>query len=1806
MRKIKSIIVFSFIILSLNSLSQQIIFQEGFSTNHEKGYWGNNSDLSNVTYWNIDISSCTLSNDSDYIKIVSTSGGRLEAKDIDGEAIWTTDFIDLSNYKDVNISIYTAETGSSNNSNKYIKLSYIDEYNNEIPFHINPENKGNWANSLALCENLNTDSIKLVVKFNTPLSNDKVYIDNIEISGSPINQNNVSDIEQISDNSITDINLANYDTNSHIELLSFKISDSPFIGNGKPTIINEIYLNNTNTSKSIKLNECISEVLLSSDLYSGIECLFEIIDNRIRIYFNNSYSISDNSSEILSISIRLKNIDKIADNTVLNLNSDWETFYITTDLNGDSIANMQLQSIKYNFRVIADRFYFEQIPGKVNINELFSIKIHAINELQQIDTDYSNNISLKANICPECLIYSNSNNYMSNGVIEFNDIYYSQITDIIIEAFSDDIKLSSQGNISIIGEDDISLSEVGFNINSIKKISSLLNDKNNPISIFRFEIKDIGKSAKNTILRSFRLFSRNINTADLKKTIENIQVKINSIVQTVNAKIEKEYIDLDFNLSPIVIPNSKKDTIDILCNLKKSKLVESNIIALKIDKKHLYWIFDNSGDIPNNEFADDIKGNQFMIDIIGTKLNFKTIPKTTSANSEFKIQIQISDENNNLDLNNNSLCHIEIESGSGSLNSKEGLSKQFINGTCLWSDLSYSNYDNFTISAKDDTGNSAQSKAIWCGDSDSNIQIINSNDRSINSKELDIKDIKIFELKLIDYGSNDKYPTILTKLIFNNYNREFEWNKLINSAFLIDNNNNIVYASKISKDQIIFSSSKSVLQCDNLSENTYSFHINLNQFENIDNFKFKCYIKEDFSEINNHFNSSKLTNVNHNYVSGELRFEINGAKAEILSCPIISNKEYNSVHIFAKIIDELGNIDTDINKNAEIKIYNTDSSFLIPVQIKKGIIDNIIKFSEKNIIKGDYKSTLISDFPCDSSLFSFRNYISHNYENFESDFGIWQNTSAWKLSSFGKINATKSLKHNLINQSGYSYIHKKLGKLNIASGDFYYKFKIKTGDWDCSSNNYWLFNLFSESSNFNISEYKIFIGVNENENDDKIRVWEYKEGQLSILLETNLVWTRDMNTEFVIIYDSQEKTISLYNKNSNSLNKLGSAKVYLSPETSEYYHGLEYYHYSQSNSGKIWLDDIEFTQISNLANLMHYHFDNDKLIITFSDNIKFESISLFNYLNEKLRITAQTNTYKRNFELDILDGINTGYYNLTIHKLEDRHMNINPYLSERIRYNAPINEGDISITEIMANPITSMQLPNHEYIELYNTTEYEIDLNELKLNINNNSFDLHGIINSKSYIIVVDSNAFEYNQNPEYTCVSVAKFYIPNTSAYIKLTSSDFRNIDELNYKSSLHTDSNKKDGAWSLEKINSNISSQNEINWQSSISESGGTPCNLNSISNFDKKAPYLLSSKLISNKTLELQFSEPITILKNKLIKSSFSQNPISLILEEENRSYINFENKLEKSVPYNLKLDSTIRDISNNFLRDTNIIYYLPDTAIFNEIVINEVLFNPHPNGSDFIEIYNRSDKIFDLSNISLAKHNDKFEITDTCNLDFKYLLPYKYTYICTDSANIVDNYFYHDPNAGLEVKKIPSYGDKEGRVILLNDRNIIDEFQYNENMHSPKLKFTEGVSLERINPEVETNNSFNWHSASSSVDYASPGLKNSMYKDINTRNSKIELSAKTFSPNNDGIDDNLVINFTDTQIGDFVNISIYNKRGKLVKTLTENYSISVKDHISWDGTNNNRKLGESGIYVIYIEIINLEKGSTVVKKSCVLGK
>ena len=329
-----------------------------------------------------------------------------------------------------------------------------------------------------------------------------------------------------------------------------------------------------------------------------------------------------------------------------------------------------------------------------------------------------------------------------------------------------------------------------------------------------------------------------------------------------------------------------------------------------------------------------------------------------------------------------------------------------------------------------------------------------------------------------------------------------------------------------------------------------------------------------------------------------------------------------------------------------------------------------------------------------------------------------------------------------------------------------------------------------------------------------------------------------------------------------------------------------------------------------------------------------------------------------------------------------------------------------------------------------------------------------------------------------------------------------------------------------------------------------------------------------------------------ENSLDFSSFSYFGVSCKYTSSNTSKFYFD-------------DFYIGDIHADSTDNSNV---TTDSINPNDVVINEILSDPFPGEVDFIELYNRSNKPIDLQNLRVGNYDsisNMIKSPKVITSNTMILNPQNYIALSVNNGILENRYYCPHPENLLQIASMPSMNISSGTVVVASTSGtIIDKFSYNAAMQFPLLNSTKGISLERIDYNRPTQDASNWHSAAESV-LATPGYKNSEYSNAENSNEQIKISPEIFSPDNDGYNDILKINYNFGKSGYVGTFIIYDSRGRLVKYLAQNELLGTKGVISWDGINENNEKARTGIYIVFVSVFNTNGKVERFKKTCVLA-
>ncbi len=545
--------------------------------------------------------------------------------------------------------------------------------------------------------------------------------------------------------------------------------------------------------------------------------------------------------------------------------------------------------------------------------------------------------------------------------------------------------------------------------------------------------------------------------------------------------------------------------------------------------------------------------------------------------------------------------------------------------------------------------------------------------------------------------------------------------------------------------------------------------------------------------------------------------------------------------------------------------------------------------------------------------------------------------------------------------------------------------------------------------------------------------------------------------------------------------------------------------------------------------------------------------------------------------------------------------------TRRFAVPAPPQRYDIIINEIMADPEPPVGLPPFEYIELYNRSPRYIDLSNWTLQVGSYRANLPQIAlwPGEYLVLTTPEGAIAYYDRAPVTGLSGFPA-ISNTGARIALLTPQGEEIDAVDFTNRWYRDTRKDDGGWSLERINPDAICADSLGWIASQDPSGGTPGRQNSV--YDPQAD-------LRPRILKITYQAPFAILirLSEALPETLLTRPSTYLFEpqilplaftplEGNRQVeIFLMRPLEESQFYTVQLVG-LQNCQGLPIGPLIGTFWVPSTPEPGDIIVNEILPYPQTGGARYVELYNRTDKLFDLSQLGLGRGDTLSRLTAVAKEPT--LLPAR-SYVCLspDTADVRQRYAPPDSARFWQVSNFPTYDYDQDVVwlIRLADTLAIERVPYQRDYHFPDLRSRRGVALERLSMARPATDPLNWYSAASTVGYGTPGYPNSQRERTPSESGRIRLEPRTFSPDNDGYDDWTTLFIPAEKPDQKARIAIYYPNGHLIRYLTEGTLLAVgENRFRWDGTDANGYRLPTGIYIIQVELTDGEAKRTSVHR------
>ena len=519
---------------------------------------------------------------------------------------------------------------------------------------------------------------------------------------------------------------------------------------------------------------------------------------------------------------------------------------------------------------------------------------------------------------------------------------------------------------------------------------------------------------------------------------------------------------------------------------------------------------------------------------------------------------------------------------------------------------------------------------------------------------------------------------------------------------------------------------------------------------------------------------------------------------------------------------------------------------------------------------------------------------------------------------------------------------------------------------------------------------------------------------------------------------------------------------------------------------------------------------------------------------------------------------------------------------------------DVLINEILADPTPAVTLPTIEFVELFNRSSVNFQLDGWGFSSGGTPVRLPAyVLGAGEYLILADEA--DVAAFAGYGAVLGLPDFpaLTNGGDQLSLLSANDALVDFVDYDASWYGSGAKADGGWTLERIAPGRPCAGADNWLASEDLRGGTPGVVNSLftNATDTEGPQLLRVFPLGPTELLLQFDETVgNAPTTAFALSGFVVTATEIGFPAQNEVVLTLDSPLPAAEIFTLTINADLTDCTGTAAATQSIDFGLPERALPGDVVLNELLFNPVTGGERYVELYNRSDKIIDPTTLLLARvdSTQTVEPITTPTLFF----PDTYLVLTEDRQDILNRFAVPAPENLLD-NELPPLNNEAGNLTLFTTDNagnlvVLDAFDYDADFHSALLDDENGVALERLDPAAPTQSAGNWFTAAATAGFGTPtGPNSQLLTDVQIDEEPFTFSAGRVSPDGDGFEDVVLLNYKLDQPGFLLNARIYDAAGQEVRRLANNLLLGATGSLPWDGSGDNGERLRLGIYVCWLE-------------------
>ncbi|MFB6271512.1 MAG: lamin tail domain-containing protein [Salinibacter sp.] len=417
--------------------------------------------------------------------------------------------------------------------------------------------------------------------------------------------------------------------------------------------------------------------------------------------------------------------------------------------------------------------------------------------------------------------------------------------------------------------------------------------------------------------------------------------------------------------------------------------------------------------------------------------------------------------------------------------------------------------------------------------------------------------------------------------------------------------------------------------------------------------------------------------------------------------------------------------------------------------------------------------------------------------------------------------------------------------------------------------------------------------------------------------------------------------------------------------------------------------------------------------------------------------------------------------------------------------------GEVVINELLYAPSS----PTNEFLELYNRSDSPVPLQELEYADANREYEpvttTDTTLAPGAYAVLVRSpDDFEAAfPGVDYLAPDGWAAYNNGGDTVVLRHAPSNTVLDSVPYDPSWGGDDGR-----SLERIDPAGPSDAGANFATSEADAGATPGAQNSVYNPDETPPTLESvTPARSGDTLTVVFSEPLDpeTVSAEAFRFAALNAPAIASAKVQSSAPSGVQCVLASSLTTgeHTLVAEEVADQRGNVLEEdrASFSYFVPETPAPRDVVVTELLYAPPTASTEFVELYNRSDKTIDLGALRVADADRDF--TAFAPL-LTPLAPDERVVLVRDTAAFETAFPNVDYRAPAEWAALNNGGDT---VVLRHapSATTLDAVPY-----EPSWGGSEGRSLERLDPRGPSDHPSNFAS-STAPNGATPGAENSRF-------------------------------------------------------------------------------------------------------------